>query len=106
MDFFIKNLFLIFDVIILFINMTEQEFIDYMAPYGTHVQFQYGNDFIRKSISLTPYNSNRTNFPYISNGMRYYMEFEINGKKSTIKECVDFITLYNRDQRLEKLGIS
>lgn len=45
--------------------MTEQEFIDYMAPYGTHVQFMYGDDIIEKKIHLTPYNSNYTNFPHL-----------------------------------------
>lgn len=35
--------------------MTEQEFIDYMAPYGTHVRFTY-DDVIQKKMHLTPYN--------------------------------------------------
>lgn len=50
--------------------MTEQEFIDYMAPYGTHVLFTYDDDdFIEKKVHLTPYNSNYTNFPHISNSI-------------------------------------
>jgi hypothetical protein len=85
--------------------MTEQEFIDYMAPYGTHVQFQFGDDFIQKDIHLTPYNSNYTNFPHISKGRKYHMEFQINGKRSSIKECTDLITIYKREQNLKKLGI-
>ena len=84
--------------------MTEQEFIDYMAPYGTH-QFMYGDDIIEKTIHLTPYNSNYTYFPHISNGKKYHMEFEINGKKSSIKECANFITKYKREQKLKQIGI-
>jgi hypothetical protein len=85
--------------------MTEQEFIDYMAPYGTHVQFQWGDDIIQKKIHLTPNNSNYKNFPHISKGRKYHMEFEINGKRSSIKECSDLITIYKREEKLEKLGI-
>ena len=29
--------------------MTEQEFIDYMAPYGTQVKFTYDDDVIHHS---------------------------------------------------------
>lgn len=29
-------------------------------------------------MHLTPYNSNYTYFPHISNGKKYHMEFEIN----------------------------
>jgi hypothetical protein len=86
-------------------NMTEQEFIDYMAPYGTHVQFTYDDDVIQKKIHLTPYNSNYTYFPHISNGKKYHMEFEINGKKASIKECASFITKYKREQKLKQIGI-
>ena len=85
--------------------MTEQEFIDYMAPYGTHVRFTYDDDVIQKKIHLTPYNSNYTNFPHISKGRKYHMEFEINGKKSSIKECADLVTTCRREQNLKKLGI-
>ncbi len=83
--------------------MTEQEFIDYMAPYGTHVLFTYDDDVIEKKIHLTPYNSNYTNFPHISNGKKYHMEFEINGKWASIKECANFITEYKREQKLNQL---
>ena len=85
--------------------MTEQEFIDYMAPYGTHVQFMYGDDIIEKKIHLTPYNSNYTNFPHISDGKKYHMEFEINGKRTSLKECSDLITRYRRDMKIRQLGI-
>jgi hypothetical protein len=85
--------------------MTEQEFIDYMAPYGTHVQFQFGDDIIQKDIHLTPYNSNYTNFPHISKGRKYHMEFQINGKRASIKECTDLVTTCRREQNLKKLGI-
>lgn len=85
--------------------MTEQEFIDYMAPYGTHVQFQWGDDIIQKQIHLTPNNSNYTNFPHISNGRKYHMEFEINGKRASLKECSDLITRYKRDIKIKQLGI-
>lgn len=85
--------------------MTEQEFIDYMAPYGTHVQFQFGDDFIQKSIHLTPYNSNYTIFPHISKGKKYHMEFSINGQKASIKECADLMKTYRRDKKLKDLGI-
>ena len=72
--------------------MTEQEFIDYIAPYGTHVQFVYGDDTFQKTIHLTPYNSDSNYFPHIaSNGKKYHMEFEINGRKSSIKECAQYI---------------
>jgi hypothetical protein len=83
--------------------MTEQEFIDYMAPYGTHVQFTYDDDVIQKKIHLTPYNSNYTNFPHISNGKKYHMEFEINGKWASIKECANLITRYKRDIKLKNI---
>jgi hypothetical protein len=33
------------------------------------------------------------------------MEFQINGKKSSIKECADLLTIYKREQNLKKLGI-
>ena len=82
--------------------MTEQEFIDYMAPYGTDL-FTYDDDVIQKKIHLTPYNSNYTDFPHISNGRKYHMEFEINGKCASIKECANFITEYKREQKLNKL---
>lgn len=85
--------------------MTEQEFIDYMAPYGTHIIFQFGNDTIQKNIHLTPYNSNYTNFPHISKGKKYRMEFSINGQKTSIKECADLITTYRRDKKIKDLGI-
>ena len=85
--------------------MTEQEFIDYMAPYGTHVEFVYGNDIIQKKIHLTPYNSDGSYFPHKSNGRDYYMKFIINDKEATIKECVDLITSYNRDKKLNEIGI-
>lgn len=85
--------------------MTEQEFIDYIAPYGTHIQFVYGDDTIQKKMHLTPYNSNRGHFPYISNGKSYYMEFEINRRHASIKECAKLITVYKRNNKLEKLGV-
>ena len=67
--------------------MTEQEFIDYIAPYGTHVQFVYGDDVIKKKIHLTPHNSNYYYFPHItSDGKKYHMEFEINGELSSMKQ--------------------
>jgi hypothetical protein len=85
--------------------MIEQEFIDYMAPYGTHVQFQFGDDIIQKDIHLTPYNSNYTNFSHISKGRKYHMEFQINGKRASIKECTDLVTTCRREQKLNQLGI-
>ena len=86
--------------------MTEQQFIDYMAPYGTHVQFVYGDDIIQKMIHLTPYNSDSNYFPHItSDGKKYHMEFEINDKRSSIKECAKLITEYQRDKKLNHLGI-
>jgi hypothetical protein len=86
--------------------MTEQEFIDYIAPYGTHVQFVYGDDTFQKTIHLTPYNSNYNYFPHIaSNGKKYHMEFEINGENASIKECAQLITSYKRNSKLEELGI-
>lgn len=79
--------------------MTEQEFIDYMAPYGTHVKFMYDEDFIQKKIHLT-------DFPHISSkGRKYHMEFELNGKNASVKECANFITEYKREQKLKQLGI-
>lgn len=57
--------------------MTKQEFIDYMINYGTHVRFQYGDDFIQKIVHLTPYDSYRNHFPYKSKGKKSYMEFQI-----------------------------
>lgn len=56
-------------------------------------------------MHLTPYNSNYTYFPHISNGKKYHMEFEINGKKASIKECANFITKYKREQKLKQIGI-
>lgn len=85
--------------------MTEQEFIDYMVDYGTHVQFVYGDDIIQKKIHLTPQNSNYSNFPHISFGRKYHMEFEINGIKASIKECANLITRHLRDKKLKDLGI-
>ena len=85
--------------------MTEQEFIDHMVGYGTHVQHKYGNDIIEKRVHLTPQNSYFTNFPYISGGRKYHMEFEINGKKASVKECAQLISTYKRIYKLEKLGI-
>jgi hypothetical protein len=85
--------------------MTEQEFIDYIVGYGTHVQFLYGDDIIQKTVHLTPQNSNYSIFPQVSNGSRYHMEFKINGNKATIKECSDLITRYKRDKILTEVGI-
>jgi hypothetical protein len=85
--------------------MTEQEFIDYIVGYGTHVQFLYGGDIIQKTVHLTPQNSNYSIFPQVSNGSRYHMEFNINGNKATIKECADLITRYKRDKILTEVGI-
>ena len=85
--------------------MTEQEFIDYMAGYGTHVQHKYGDDIIQKKVHLTPYNSNYNYFPHVSGGRKYHMEFNINGNKATIKECSDLITRYKRDKILTEVGI-
>ncbi len=85
--------------------MTEQEFIDYIVGYGTHVQFLYGDDIIEKTVHLTPQNSNYSIFPQVSNGSRYHMEFKINGNKATIKECADLITRYKRDKILTEVGI-
>lgn len=85
--------------------MTEQDFIDYMSPYGTHIIFQFGSDTIQKSIHLTPDNSNYTNFPHISNSEKYYMEFLINGQKASIKKCADLVKKYRRDKKLNDLGI-
>jgi hypothetical protein len=83
--------------------MTKQEFIDYMIDYGTHVQFQYGDNFIQKKISLTPYNSSRNHFPHKSKGRKSYMEFQLNGKDATIEECIDIINKYNRDKKIESI---
>jgi hypothetical protein len=86
--------------------MTEQQFIDYMAPYGTHVEFVYGDDIIQKMVHLTPHNSNYSYFPHVtSDGKKYHMEFEINGEKASIKECAKLITKYQRDKKLNDLEI-
>jgi len=86
--------------------MTEQEFIDYIAPYGTHMRFLYGDDIIEKRIHLTPYNSNYSYFPHItSDGKKYHMEFEINGKRASIRECTQLITAFRRDKNLKELGV-
>ena len=85
--------------------MTEQEFIDYMAGYGTHVEFVYGNDIIQKKIHGVRYNSNGSYFPHRSNGRDYYMAFEINGQHATIQDCADLITIYYRDKKLNELGL-
>jgi hypothetical protein len=86
--------------------ITEQEFIDYIAPYGTHVQFVYGDDILQKKIHLTPHNSNYNHFPHItSNGEKYHMEFEINDKPASIKECAQLLTSYKRNSKLEELGL-
>ncbi len=86
--------------------MTEQQFIDYMAPYGTHVQFVYGDDIIQKKIHLTPHDSYYSYFPHVtSDGMKYHMEFEINGEKASIKECAQLITTHKRDEKLNDLGV-
>lgn len=81
--------------------MTEQEFIDYIEGYGTHVGHVYGDDQIVKNVDLTPYNSNASFFNCkTSNGEKHYMRFKINGKEATIKECVDLINRYQRDKKL------
>ena len=86
--------------------MTEQQFIDYMANYGIPMKFIYGDDVIRKKVHLTPHNSNYSYFPHItSDGKKYHMEFEINGRKSSIKECAKLITEYKRNIKLKDLGI-
>ena len=90
--------------------MSEQEYIDFIAPYGTHVQFLYGDDVIQKVVHLTPYNSNYSHFPHItSDGVKYNMEFEINGKRTSIEECVKLINVYkrpeSRNKKLNDLGI-
>jgi hypothetical protein len=85
--------------------MTKQEFIDYMIDYGTHVRFQYGDDFIQKRIHLTPYNSDRNHFPYKSKGKKSYMEFQINEKDATIEECLYLINKYNRNKKIESILI-
>jgi len=87
--------------------MTEQQFIDYMAAYGTHVQFVYGDNIIQKKVHLTPYNCALSiGFPHItSDGKKYRMEFEINGKSSSIKDCAKLITKCQRDKKLNDLEI-
>lgn len=101
--------------------MTEQEFIDYIADYGTHILFKYGDYTIQKKVHLDRYNSNFSNFPHItSKGEEFYMEFEINGpdiensrpssnwyssgsKGSSPKDCAELITAYERDKKLNKI---
>jgi hypothetical protein len=86
--------------------MTLQEYINYISDYGTHVQFKYGDYIIQKMVHLTPYNSNFNYFPYkTSDGRKFHMEFEINGEKATIEECVGLVTSYERDRKLNELGI-
>ena len=84
--------------------MTEQEFIDYIAPYGTNVGHIYGEDKIVKYIDLTPYNSNASNFNHItSDGSKHHMRLKINDKQVSIKECADLITRYRRDEKLSNI---
>ena len=84
--------------------MTTQEYIDFIADYGTHVQLVYGNDIIQKRIHLSPYNSNYNYFPHkTSDCRRLHMEFEINGEVATIEECVKLINSYNRNKQIESI---
>ena len=58
--------------------MAKQQFID-IINYGSHVHLKYGNDIIQK----------------------IYVGFS----SATIDECLQLINSYERNEKLEKLGI-
>lgn len=85
---------------------TEQDFIDYMSGYGTHVCFKLGQDFIQKQIHLDAENTSYfTPNCKTTSGKELNMKFTINNVPTTFNQCLNLIRSYNRDYRLEKLGI-
>lgn len=88
---------------------TLQDFIDYMAPYGSHVVHVIGEHKIGMRTNLSTYNSSVGVNCKTSEGEYRYMLFKIGDKDATFDECLDLIlkynTSYNRDKRMEELGI-
>lgn len=86
---------------------SEQDFIDYMSVYGTHVLHLIGDSEISKNIHLDSFNS----FSFSPNcktsiGKKYKMEFKINGKPASHTDCFNLIQSYNRGNILNDLLIN
>lgn len=83
---------------------SEQDFIDYMSVFGTHVVHVIGDNKISKDIHLDSFNS----FSFSPNcktsmGEKYEMYFTINGKSASHKACLNLIQSYNRETILNDL---
>lgn len=82
----------------------QQDFIDYMSVYGTHVVHLIGDNKISKDIHLDSFNS----FSFTANcktsiGKKYQMDFTINGKSASHTDCFNLIQSYNRENILNDL---
>lgn len=84
---------------------TEQDFIDYIAPYGTDIEHIFGKDCLVKTAHFTPDNVLNFKPNCIYNGKRYEFYFEINKKSASIKDCLELIKNYNVPKnRIDKLS--
>ena len=81
----------------------EQDLIDYMSPFGTHVQHIFGEHCITIDINLNSQNSSIGFNCQTSKGNKYYLSFKIDCKDATFKECLDIIITHNRNRKLKEL---
>jgi hypothetical protein len=81
----------------------EQDFIDYMSVFGTHVRHIFGEHCITIDINLNSQNSSIGFNCQTSKGDKHYLSFKIDGENATFKECLDIIICYNRDRKLKEL---
>lgn len=82
---------------------TIQDFIDYMAPYGNQVEHKFGNDYIRKNVSLTEHDSAIGYNCVSSSGRKLFMSFYINENPATFQECLELILIWRRDKLIEDI---
>lgn len=81
--------------------MTEQKFIDYMWDYND-MKFYYGRDVIKKISSAHIWTTKSYNCTH-SDGRKTNMNFLINDKKTTFKECVSIINAHIRNEKLNRI---
>jgi hypothetical protein len=84
--------------------MSLQEYIDYISRYGMHVSHKWGDDYIRKITHESRNYSSLQYYPFkTSQGEELFMEFEINGIKSTIEDCLALINCHLRDVKINTI---